>query len=115
MANIAVLGGGISGLTAAYYLSKLAPQGAKVILLEGSNRLGGWLQSNRVDPGDYGLDRQIPNSSDSEMLNGNKVLFECGPRTLRPVGPGGVATLELVSNPRYTVSLKTWATDTPRL
>jgi oxygen-dependent protoporphyrinogen oxidase len=97
MSNIAVLGGGISGLTTAYYLSKLAPNGAKIILLEGSNRLGGWIRSCRVTPGDYGLDRKITDSSNSEVTDDTKVLFESGPRSLRPVGPGGVLTLELVS------------------
>jgi protoporphyrinogen/coproporphyrinogen III oxidase len=99
MSNIAVLGGGISGLTTAYYLSKLAPHGTKIILTEGSNRLGGWIKSCRVAPGQYGLDRQIPISSNADMTNNNDVLFESGPRTLRPVGPGGVVTLELVSEP----------------
>ena len=43
-----VLGGGISGLSAAYYLSKLAPQPIhKIVVLEGSNRLGGWINTTR--------------------------------------------------------------------
>ncbi|KAJ2965084.1 hypothetical protein NQZ79_g200 [Umbelopsis isabellina] len=96
MASVAVLGGGISGLTTAYYLSKLLPQGAKVVLLEGSHRLGGWLESNRVKPGHHVLDQQFASSSDDEMIDNSKLLFESGPRTLRPVGPGGVMTLELI-------------------
>lgn len=97
MGSIAVLGGGISGLTTAYYLSKLAPHGAKIVLTEGSNHLGGWIRSCRVNPGHYGLDRQLPDSSDAQIKDDKEVLFEAGPRSLRPVGPGGVVTLELVS------------------
>ena len=36
-----VIGGGITGLTAAYRLRERAPRGTEVILLEGSDRLGG--------------------------------------------------------------------------
>lgn len=97
MASISVLGGGISGLTTAYYLSKLAPNGSKIALIEGSNRLGGWIRSSRVNPGHYGLDRNVPESTDAEVTDENKVLFEAGPRSLRPVGPGGILTLEMVS------------------
>jgi oxygen-dependent protoporphyrinogen oxidase len=106
MASVAVLGGGISGLTTAYYLSKLLPQGAKIVLLEGSHRLGGWLESNRVNPGHHGLSQQFPSSSDAEMTDETKVLFESGPRTLRPVGPGGVMTLELVSRACVDLNLE---------
>ncbi|TAQ89225.1 hypothetical protein B7494_g2436 [Chlorociboria aeruginascens] len=41
--HIAVLGGGISGLSTAYYITRMLPE-AKVTLYEGSERLGGWLQ-----------------------------------------------------------------------
>ncbi len=46
--NYAVVGGGISGLAAAYRLSKLAPN-ARLTLLEGSDRLGGVLDTHRAD------------------------------------------------------------------
>ncbi|KAI8577171.1 hypothetical protein K450DRAFT_253193 [Umbelopsis ramanniana AG] len=105
MSTIAVLGGGISGLTTAYYLSKLAPHGTKIILTEGSNRLGGWIKSCRVAPGEYGLDRHIPISSNADMTNDSNVLFEGGPRTLRPVGPGGVVTLDLIRDLNLTDNL----------
>ena len=76
--NIAVLGGGITGLATAYYLSKSLPN-AKITLFEASSRLGGWLHSASVDVG-----------------NG-KIVFEQGPRNLRPTMPNGLITLELVS------------------
>ena len=75
--NVAILGGGITGLASAFYLSKQLPE-ARITLFEGSSRLGGWLHSKRVDVG-----------------NGN-VVFEQGPRTLRPGIPNGLVTLDLV-------------------
>ena len=75
--NIAILGGGITGLASAYYLSKELPS-ARITLYEASDRMGGWLQSKHVDVG-----------------NG-KVVFEQGPRTLRPRTPAGLVTLKLV-------------------
>jgi len=74
--RIAVIGGGITGLTAAYCLSKR--QDISVTLYEGSDRLGGWIHSKHVD---------VP---------GGRVLFELGPRTLRPGMPNGVLTAGLV-------------------
>jgi oxygen-dependent protoporphyrinogen oxidase len=75
--NIAVLGGGITGLSTAYYLSKELPT-ANITLYEAGDRLGGWLHSKHVDTG-----------------NG-KVVFEQGPRSIRPHTPSGLVTLELV-------------------
>lgn len=75
--HIAVLGGGITGLSAAHYLTRELPT-ANVTLYEASERLGGWLQSQTVDVG-----------------NG-KVVFESGPRTLRPNGTAGLVTVEMV-------------------
>jgi protoporphyrinogen/coproporphyrinogen III oxidase len=50
--KIAIVGGGISGLSAAYYLEKLAPAGStglKITLLEKSVQLGGVVKSERID------------------------------------------------------------------
>lgn len=69
-----VLGGGISGLSAAYYLLKQSNHAPK--LFEASNRFGGWIKTD-------------VSSADQ------KVRFECGPRTLRPKGVKGLNTLEL--------------------
>lgn len=74
--NIGVLGAGITGLAAAYYITRNNPQ-AKVTLYEASDRVGGWLSSKRVDVSD------------------GSILFEAGPRTLRPQG-NGVLTARLV-------------------
>lgn len=75
--NVAVLGGGITGLASAYFLTRELPR-AKVTLYESSPRLGGWLQSKYVD------------------VDNGKVLFEQGPRTLRPNFPSGAVTAMLV-------------------
>lgn len=74
--DFAVLGGGITGLATAYYLTQEKPH-AKITLYEGSERLGGWLHSTAVDVG-----------------NGS-VVFEQGPRTLRPSLPSGLVTLNM--------------------
>ncbi|OZJ03888.1 hypothetical protein BZG36_03945 [Bifiguratus adelaidae] len=71
--SVAVLGGGISGLTSAYYLSKLLPT-ATVTLLESTARCGGWVQSTH----DAGL------------------TLESGPRSLRPKGVSGIMALDLI-------------------
>lgn len=82
--HIAVLGGGISGLSTAWYLAKTAPSNVKITLIEGTKRTGGWLYSDRV------ADPQYPNGKGS-------VLLERGPRSLRPQGVSGLNTLEMVS------------------
>ena len=75
--NVAVLGGGITGLAAAHFLSKESPS-TRITLLEGGNRLGGWLHSQAVETSD------------------GTAIFEKGPRTLRPTVPNGILTLDLV-------------------
>ena len=69
-----VLGGGISGLSAAYRLIQKLPN-SNVTIIESSSRLGGWVQSKRYEDG---------------------TIFELGPRGLRPEGPSGASSLELV-------------------
>ncbi|KAF2083665.1 Protoporphyrinogen oxidase [Saccharata proteae CBS 121410] len=62
--HLAVLGGGITGLTSAFYLAKEWPE-AKITVYEAAPRVGGWMSSKHVD------------------VAGGKVLFEQGPRSLR--------------------------------
>lgn len=70
--DIAVLGGGITGLATAYFLTQQLPR-AKITIYESGDRIGGWLSSKRVD------------------VKGGNVLFEAGPRTLRPASNGILA------------------------
>ncbi|XP_015510952.2 protoporphyrinogen oxidase [Neodiprion lecontei] len=72
----AVLGGGISGLSAAYYLCD-NPAFRAIKIIEASSRTGGWLRSRVSSEG---------------------VIFEEGPRTIRPRGPAGLNTLNLVDS-----------------
>ena len=75
--DVAILGGGITGLACAYYLSQDLPD-TKITLLESTSRLGGWLNTETINVG-----------------NGD-VIFEQGPRSLRPNFPNGQVTLDLV-------------------
>ena len=72
--KIVIIGGGVSGLTAAWSLQQKDPQ-AEIILLEKSPRLGGWIQSHIED--DF--------------------LFEYGPRSCRSYG-NGQSTLKLIED-----------------
>jgi oxygen-dependent protoporphyrinogen oxidase len=76
--DYAVLGGGITGLSTAHYLTKHIPH-ANVTIYESSDRLGGWLSSERV------------------AVDGGDIVFEQGPRSLRPNENGsGLTIMELV-------------------
>lgn len=75
--KFAILGGGISGLAAAYRLLDKVKDGSNITVLESSGRVGGWLQSCVTEPG---------------------AVFELGPRSIRPVGNAGMATLKIVGN-----------------
>jgi len=77
--HVAVVGSGISGISAAWHLLKSLKvagigENVRVSLFEASQRPGGWIQSDKV----------------------NGILLEMGPRTLRPSGDSGKATLEVV-------------------
>lgn len=78
--KIAVLGGGITGLSTAYYLSRSLPN-VTITLYEGSGRMGGWLNSKR---------ESVP--------GGGYVTFEQGPRTLRK-SPWALFALDMVFIP----------------
>jgi hypothetical protein len=62
--KIAVLGGGLTGLTTAFYLTRFLPH-AKITLYESSNRLGGWAETR----GEVEEDPYAP-------------IFELGPRAI---------------------------------
>ncbi|KAF7995551.1 hypothetical protein HCN44_006658 [Aphidius gifuensis] len=72
----AILGGGIGGLSAAYYALE-NPKLGPLIIYEASDRIGGWIKSNRSQKG---------------------ILFEKGPRTVRTHGPPGANTLRMIDD-----------------
>jgi len=78
--HVMILGGGITGLSAAFHLSRRLPLSTRITLLEARPRLGGWIQSDRLE------------LEDDHGKKGS-VLLEAGPRTLRPNSP---AMFELV-------------------
>ena len=78
--RVAVLGGGISGLAAAWNLARRQPN-LDILLLERSEKFGGWLQSYR-------------GGMEEEGERGG--VFELGPRSLRTAGVAGKTTLALV-------------------
>ena len=75
-AKFAILGGGISGLSAAFYLAKKLKDPGNITVLESGSRLGGWMKSVTTNEG---------------------ATFEQGPRGMRPAGGQGLATLNMVS------------------
>jgi len=70
--SVIVLGGGVSGLSAAFFC---AQRGLSVTLVEQSNSLGGWFSSRRTASG---------------------VLIEEGPHSFRPVGNSGLSAVKLI-------------------
>ncbi|KAJ2041409.1 oxygen-dependent protoporphyrinogen oxidase [Coemansia sp. S16] len=81
MAGFTVLGGGISGLSTAWYLAQRLPRTATITVIEGSDRLGGWVRTEQRTAG------------------GAAVLAEKGPRTLRTgTSREALAVLELIDD-----------------
>lgn len=72
-----VAGGGLAGLSVAHYISKkYCGSNLKLVVLEASERFGGWIKSD---------------------VHSN-FLFESGPRTIRPAGDVGANTLNLIED-----------------
>lgn len=92
--DVAVIGGGITGLAAAYSLCQVAAQGhhrkIAVTLYESGPRLGGWMNSKTVHVG-----RGHGNGNDNGDGDGT-IVFEQGPRSLRPGTLNGLLTRQLV-------------------
>lgn len=78
--RIAILGGGITGLTAAFYASRRFPD-ASITLFERTQRLGGIMGS---------IQARVGNTS---------IISDTGPRTIRANAPRAIVTLDLVTPP----------------
>lgn len=74
--SVSILGGGIGGLSSLHFLSLRQNIGRQIKLYEKAARFGGWIYSKRNNESD--------------------VVFETGPRSLRPVGDAGLTTLDLI-------------------
>src|SRR5215217_5415025 len=72
MTNIVIVGGGIAGLSAAFYASKKVPD-ANITLIESSTRWGGKITTDRVE------------------FDGGQFIIEGGPDTFLATKPWGVA------------------------
>lgn len=68
--QIAVLGGGLTGLTTAYYLTKFHPN-AKITLYEETDRLGGWVDTEEMEVR-------------TKAGRAETIHFEHGPRVVAP-------------------------------
>lgn len=63
--RVAILGGGLTGLITAHWIVRtLRGLNVKVTIYEAQDKLGGWVQSDRIDVGD------------------GKIILEAGPRSL---------------------------------
>lgn len=73
--RVVVLGGGVSGLTAAWSLARASPR-LDVVLLESGERTGGWINSKKIENGG---------------------IHEVGPRSMRIRDKSGKIALALMS------------------
>ena len=74
--DVVIIGGGISGLSAAYFLERHHPN-LSALLIEASPRLGGWVQTITLPSGQQ---------------------YEAGPRSLRLRGEYALATVDLITS-----------------
>ncbi|MBW0476658.1 hypothetical protein O181_016373 [Austropuccinia psidii MF-1] len=84
--KVGILGGGLAGLTTAYYLARRSPsRPMEIIVLEKANRFGGWIKSHKPDSHDGRPESTVQGC-----------IFESGPRSVRPKGLAGMMTLDLI-------------------
>lgn len=75
--RVAVIGGGISGLSFSYFLSKIRPD-VHIDIYEKTQRTGGWINSRAI------------------AVNLQPVVLEKGPRTLRGVSDGTLLIIDIM-------------------
>lgn len=87
--HITILGGGLSGLSTAYHLSRVLPASTKISLVEGTSRVGGWIDSQK---------HELGFKDQRGQMREGVVGIETGPRSIRPRGSRGAASmLKMVS------------------
>ncbi|EPE06771.1 protoporphyrinogen oxidase [Ophiostoma piceae UAMH 11346] len=70
--DVAVLGGGLTGLVTAYYLAALLPLSCKITLYESGTKTGGWFDSHQILK-----KNRVPVLSEDEIeLRGNQMMLE---------------------------------------
>lgn len=82
--SIAILGGGLTGLSAAFHLSRRCPA-ARITVINKDARFGGCVRSERIK-----FNYTSPSGTQEEA----NVVFEAGPRILR--ADNALSVLELV-------------------
>lgn len=75
--KVAVVGAGVSGLSFSYFLQKLRPD-ISISILEAAGEPGGWIRTTKL------------------IDNGNPLLLEKGPRTLRGVSDGSLLIVDIM-------------------
>lgn len=101
--HITILGGGLSGLSTAYHLSRTLPASTKISLVEGTSRVGGWIDSQKHEVGFR--DRE------GQMREG-VVGIETGPRSIRPRGSRGAASMLKMVSACFGMSAKSQSLQT---
>ncbi|HZY61158.1 MAG TPA: protoporphyrinogen oxidase [Edaphobacter sp.] len=98
MKRIAIIGGGIAGLTAAYELSRMAKEGAaiEVVVFEASHRLGGIVETVReggfvieCGPDAWVTEKPWARSLAEELGLGNEIIYSNDPERKTYVLLGG--------------------------
>ena len=97
--RVAILGGGISGLSCAWFMARRFPH-LDITLIHEGTRVGGWMQSERRG----GASRASASQSTGDTGTGTgtttaspSYLFEAGARSLSPKASNVWPMLELVS------------------
>lgn len=83
--DIAILGGGLTGLTTAFYLSRALAgvAGARITLYEANpERIGGWVRTDKVGGRESGRANETEEDGE-DGVSAPTTRLELGPRTLR--------------------------------
>lgn len=85
--KVSVIGGGISGLSFAYFLGKLRPD-VRIKIFEKQGRVGGYINTVKANE---------ETRSKTGLDTGNAAKMEKGPRTLRGVSSGTLIIVDLLN------------------